>query len=69
MDIIAVFAATPWRRKGVGRSLVSALLEIARKRGIRRVCCEVHMGNATVEHTLESAGFDPERRTRWALRI
>jgi GNAT superfamily N-acetyltransferase len=69
MDIIAVFVADPWRSKGVGHSLVSALLEIARQRGIRRVCSEVHPGNAAVERTLESSGFDPERRTRWAVRI
>ena len=69
MDIIAVFVAQPWRRKAIGRSLVSALLEIARQRGIRRVCCEVHIGNAAVEHTLEASGFDPERRTRWGLRL
>jgi GNAT superfamily N-acetyltransferase len=69
MDIIAVFVAEPWRSKGIGRSLVSTLLEIARQRGIRRVCCEVHLGNAAVERTLESSGFDPERRTRWGLNI
>lgn len=69
MDIIAVFVADQWRSKGVGRSLVSALLENARQRGIRRVCCEVHPGNAAVERTLESSGFDPERRTLWGFRF
>jgi GNAT superfamily N-acetyltransferase len=69
MDIIAVFVTDLWRSKGVGHRLVSALVEIARQRGIRRVCCEVHPGNAAVERTLESNGFDPERRTRWAMRI
>ncbi len=69
MDIIAVFVADQWRSKGVGRSLVSALLDNARQRGIRRVCCEVHPGNAGVERTLESSGFDPERRTLWGMRI
>ena len=69
MDIIAVFVAGEWRSKGVGRMLVSALLDIARQRGIRRVCCEVHPGNSAVERTLESSGFDPERRTLWGVRI
>ena len=69
MDIVAVFTADKWRGKGVGRTLVSALLDIARQRGIRRVCCEVHPGNAAVERTLEATGFDPERRTLWGLRI
>ena len=69
MEIIAVFVTAHWRGKGVGRSLVSALLDIARQRGIRRVRCEVHPGNASVERTLESSGFDPERRTLWGLRL
>lgn len=69
MDIIAVFVAEQWRSKGVGRSLVSTLLDNARQRGIRRVCCEVHPGNAAVERTLESSGFDPERRTLWGFRL
>jgi amino-acid N-acetyltransferase len=68
MEIIAVFTADEWRGKGVGRSLVSALLDIARQKGIRRVSCEVHPGNAAVERTLEAAGFDPERRTLWGLK-
>ena len=69
MEIVAVFVADQWRTKGVGRGLVSALLDNARQRGIRRVCCEVHPGNSAVERTLESAGFDPERRTLWGVRI
>jgi GNAT superfamily N-acetyltransferase len=69
MHIIAVFTADQWRGKGVGRSLVSALLDVARQRGIRRVSCEVHPGNAAVERTLEATGFDPERRTLWGVRI
>ena len=69
MDIIAVFTADEWRGKGVGRSLVSALLDNARQRGIRRVCSEVHPGNAAIERTLEASGFDPERRTLWGLKI
>jgi GNAT superfamily N-acetyltransferase len=69
MEIIAVFVAEQWRSKGVGRSLVTAVMDIARQRGIRRVSCEVHPGNSAVERTLESTGFDPERRTLWGLRI
>jgi GNAT superfamily N-acetyltransferase len=69
MEIIAVFVTDRWRSKGVGRSLVSSLLDIARERGIRRVYSEVHPGNAAIERTLESSGFDPERRTVWGLRL
>jgi GNAT superfamily N-acetyltransferase len=69
MDIVAVFVDPQWRSKGVGRSLVTALLDLARKRGIRRVRAEVHPGNSAIERTLESSGFDPERRTLWGLRL
>ena len=30
---------------------------------------EVHPGNSAIEHTLESSGFDPERRTLWGFRL
>ena len=69
MDIIALFVGEHWRSQGVGRSLVAALVEKARERGIHRVSAEVHPGNYTIERTLESSGFDPERRTLWGLRI
>ncbi len=69
MDIVAVFVDPRFRSKGVGRSLVAALLENARQRGIRRVTAEVHPGNSAIERTLESSGFDPERRTLWGTRI
>ena len=69
MDIVAVFVDPRFRSKGVGGSLVAALLENARRRGIRRVTVEVHPGNSAIERTLESSGFDPERRTLWGIRI
>lgn len=69
MDIVALFVAPQWRGKGVGSGLIKALLENAKQRGIRRVSAEVHPGNAAIERTLESSGFDPERRTLWGYRI
>jgi GNAT superfamily N-acetyltransferase len=69
MVIVAVFVDPRWRSKGVGRSLIAELLEIARRRGIRRVSAEVHPGNSAIERTLESSGFDPERRTLWGMRL
>ena len=69
MDIVAVFVEPQWRSKGVGGNLVAALLSNARQRGIRRVRAEVHPGNSAIERTLESCGFDPERRTLWGLRL
>jgi len=69
MDLVAVFVGPQWRSKGVGGNLVAALLDIARQRGIRRVSAEVHPGNSSIERTLESSGFDPERRTLWGMRL
>jgi GNAT superfamily N-acetyltransferase len=69
MDIVALWVEQQWRSKGVGGSLLSALLDIARQRGIRRISTEVHPNNAAIERTLESNGFDPERRTLWSLQI
>jgi GNAT superfamily N-acetyltransferase len=69
MDIVALFVTPRWRNKGVGRSLITSLLENARQRGISHVSAEVHPGNSAIEHTLESSGFDPERRTLWGLRL
>ena len=69
MDIVALFVSPQWRSKGVGGSLIAALLENARLRGIRRISAEVHPGNSAIERTLESSGFDPERRTLWGMRL
>src|SRR6058998_544722 len=69
MDIVALWVEQQWRSKGVGGSLLSALLDNARQRGIRRISTEVHPNNAAIERTLESNGFDPERRTLWSLQI
>ena len=69
MDIVALFVAPQWRGKGVGSGLIASLLENAKQRGIRRVSAEVHPGNSAIERTLESNGFDPERRTLWGFRL
>jgi GNAT superfamily N-acetyltransferase len=69
MAIIALFVNPQWRGKGVGSGLIGSLLENAKQRGIRRVSAEVHPGNAAIERTLESSGFDPERRTVWGYQV
>lgn len=69
MDIIEMFVEESWRNKGVGGSLIGALIDTARDRHIHRISAEVHPGNAAIERTLESSGFDPERRTLWGMRI
>lgn len=69
MEIVALYVEELWRSKGVGGNLVGSLLKHAKERGIRRVSAQVHPGNAAIERTLESSGFDPERRTLWGIRI
>jgi GNAT superfamily N-acetyltransferase len=69
VDIVELFVERAWRNKGVALSLLSALIENARRSEISRISVQVHSGNAAIERVLESAGFDPERRTLWGLRI
>src|SRR5256885_11641048 len=56
MDIVALFVSPQWRSKGVGGSLIAALLETARERGFSRVSAKAHPGNAAIERTLDSSG-------------
>jgi GNAT superfamily N-acetyltransferase len=69
MDLVELFVEHSWRNRGVGRSLLDRLIEHARSRGIRRFTSQVHPGNAAIERALETCGFDPERRTLWALHL
>ena len=69
LDLVEMFVEPSARNRGVGRELLQGLVEHARSRGIRRFTSQVHPGNAAVEHALETCGFDPERRTLWALRL
>ena len=67
MDLVELFVHHSWRNQGVGQTLLNALITQARRRNIRRFACQVHPGNAGIEHALEACGFDPERRTVWGL--
>jgi len=69
MDLVELFVEHSWRNRGVGRSLLQRLVDQARSRGIRRFTSQVHPGNAAIERALETCGFDPERRTLWALHL
>jgi len=69
MDLVELFVEHSWRNRGVGRSLLDRLVDHARSRGIRRFTSQVHPGNAAIERALETCGFDPERRTLWALHL
>jgi GNAT superfamily N-acetyltransferase len=69
LDLVEMFVEQSLRNKGVGRSLLDGLIAYARKRNITRLTCQVHRNNAAIERVLESAGFDPERRTLWGVRL
>jgi GNAT superfamily N-acetyltransferase len=69
LDLVELFVHNKWRNQGVGQTLLNALIAEARQRDIRRFTCQVHPGNAAIEHALEACGFDPERRTLWGLLI
>ena len=69
LDLVELFVEHSWRNRGVGRKLLQELVGHARRRGIRRFTSQVHPGNAAIEHALEICGFDPVRRTLWALDI
>ena len=69
LDLVEMFVEQAYRNKGVGRSLLNGLISHARERNIHRITCQVHPGNSAIEHALESAEFDPERRTLWGVRL
>ena len=69
LDLVELFVEHSWRNLGVGKKLLEALIQHARVRGIRRFTSQVHPGNAAIERALETCGFDPERRTLWALHL
>src|SRR5262245_42425819 len=69
IDLIEMSVEYEWRNRGVGRTLLKALIAHARTRNIRRFTCQVHPGNAAIERALESCGFDPERRTLWGMQL
>jgi GNAT superfamily N-acetyltransferase len=69
LDLVELFVEQAWRNKGVAASLIKAVVEKAKQRGIRRISAEVHAGNAVIERMLDSSGFDPEHRTVWGLQL
>ena len=55
---VSGFGVVPaWRRRGLGRRLMSALLESARGYGLRRLSLEVLAGNAAARGLYEGAGM------------
>jgi ribosomal protein S18 acetylase RimI-like enzyme len=58
-----------WRRRGVGRALLTAALAAASERGIKRVELEVFASNSGAVRLYEQAGFAHEGRKRGARKL
>jgi ribosomal protein S18 acetylase RimI-like enzyme len=55
---VSGFGVVPaWRRRGLGRRLMSALLERARAQGLRQLSLEVLAGNAAARRLYEDSGM------------
>jgi RimJ/RimL family protein N-acetyltransferase len=67
---LAVSVLAPWRRRGVGRALMTALLEWAKGvEGLRRLSLEVFATNAPALRLYESLGFAVDGRKREGARV
>jgi putative acetyltransferase len=67
---LAVSVLAPWRRRGVGRALMNALLEWAKGvNGLRRLSLEVFATNAPAIRLYESLGFAVDGRKREGVRV
>lgn len=63
-EILMVCVAPAARRRGLGRALVSAALDIAARRGVRRVFLEVAVDNPAALSLYGSIGFVEVGRRR-----
>ena len=59
LEVTNVATLPEFRRRGVGRALVSALLDYAREENFRRVTLEVRESNAPAIALYESLAFTP----------
>jgi ribosomal-protein-alanine N-acetyltransferase len=59
-----VAVATRWRRRGVGRTLVRAILARAVERGVREVYLEVRVSNHAAQELYQRHGFAEVGRRR-----
>lgn len=56
-DVMNLAVAPEWRRKGIGRALMTALIAQLHNRGITALFLEVRVGNAPAQHLYRSLGF------------
>lgn len=58
LELLDMAVHPDWRRQGVGRQLISALVEFARSRALHAIFLEVRQSNLAAEKLYRSAGFD-----------
>lgn len=56
-ELLTIGVAAAQQRKGLGRAMLSEMLEMARGRGMRRVFLEVRVSNVAAIALYRSAGF------------
>lgn len=61
-DVQRIAVRPDWRRRGVGRRLLRALLHQAHQRGCQEALLEVRADNAAAIAMYEEAGFEPIAR-------
>jgi len=60
-----LYVMPEWRNRGVGRRLLSAVIQQARARGCAAIDLEVDQSHAQAENLYRRAGFAPLSRARW----
>ncbi|UQX87911.1 ribosomal protein S18-alanine N-acetyltransferase [Jatrophihabitans telluris] len=63
-QILTVAVLPDARRRGIGRLLVRAMVELARRRGAEEVLLEVRVDNRAARALYEGEGFNPLGRRR-----
>jgi ribosomal-protein-alanine N-acetyltransferase len=58
-QITNIAVAPPWRRRGVGRQLLNALVRQAQTEGLRLLSLEVRANNAAAQNLYKACGFEP----------
>jgi ribosomal-protein-alanine N-acetyltransferase len=64
MDILNLAVSPEWRGRGLGRLLLSSLLDHAAGNGVQSVFLEVREGNEKARKLYENAGFAETQRRR-----
>lgn len=58
VHLLNVVVDAPWRRRGIGRALVTRLVELSRAAAMRYVTLEVRVSNAPAQQLYRALGFE-----------